>query len=212
MLGRFVSSFVAVVVSSGLVGAEGFNLDLGGTFFVPTSSYSAASGQAGEWNPIESGSTQNILNTAGASTSVNVNVIADGNGSAAGCTNDHQPLVSDMVFTTMGTWTVVLTGLAAGDYQVYIYAPYHDAVPTGNMNVNGVPISSILGTVDCSLQTDVSHVSVRVQVTSGSLTLSGDYLGTGFDYAGVAAIQVCDFVFKDGLEYSDASAWSNTVP
>lgn len=102
MLVRVFSGVIVVFMSFGLLGAEGFNIDLGGPAFVPTSSYSAASGQAGEWNPIESGFTQDILNTAGAPIGVNVNVIADGNGSAGGCTGDHQPLMSDMVFTTMG--------------------------------------------------------------------------------------------------------------
>lgn len=104
------------------------------------------------------------------------------------------------------------TGLPTAEYQVYIYAPNHDGVPTGNMNVNGVPIASVLGTLDCSLQNNVSHVSVKVQVTGGSLILSGDYLGTGFDYAGVAAVQICDFIFADGFEYSDVSVWSATAP
>ncbi len=204
--------FVVVLITPGLLIAQGFNTDLGSPAFVPPASYSAASGQAGTWNNLETGTTPNILDTGGTASGVSVTVTADGNGSAGGCVGDHQPLMSDNVFTTQGGWSIVFTGLPAADYQVYIYAPNHDWVATGNMLVNGIAVASLPGTVDCSLQPMVSYVSVRASVSSGTLTLTGDYLGTGFDYAGVAGVQICESIFADGFEYGDTSVWSSTKP
>jgi hypothetical protein len=199
-------------MTPGLLIAQGFNIDLGSPAFVPPASYSAASGQAGTWNNLETGTTPNILDTGGTASGVSVTVTADGNGSASGCVGDNQPLMSDNVFTTQGGWSMVFTGLPAADYQVYIYAPNHDGVATGNMLVNGIAVASLSGTVDCSLQPTVSYVSVRASVSSGTLTLSGDYSGTGFDYAGVAGVQICESIFADGFESGDTTLWSSTVP
>lgn len=209
---RYFLLYVVVLITPGLLNAQGFNIDLGSPFFVPPASYSAASGQAGVWNTLETGITPNILDTEGVSSGVSVTVTADGNGSAGGCVGDHQPLMSDNVFTTQGSWSMVFTGLPAADYQVYIYAPNHDWVPTGSMLVNGNVVASLPGTVDCSLQWTVSYVSVRASVSSGTLTLSGDYLGTGFDYAGVAGVQIRQIIFADGFESGNTSEWSSTVP
>ena len=204
--------FVVVLITPGLLIAQGFNIDLGSPAFVPPASYSAASGQAGTWNNLETGTTPNILDTGGTASGVSVTVTADGNGSAGGCVGDNQPLMSDNVFTTQGGWSMVFTGLPAADYQVYIYAPNHDGVATGNMLVNGIAVASLPGTLDCSLQPTVSHVAVRASVSSGTLTLTGDYLGTGFDYAGVAGVQICQSIFADGFESGDTTLWSKTVP
>ena len=209
---RYFLLFVVVLITPGVLIAQSFNIDLGSSFFVPPASYSAASGQAGTWNNLETGTTPNILDTDGTASGVSVTVTADGNGSAGGCVGDHQPLMSDDVFTTEGSWSMVFTGLLAAEYQVYIYAPNHDWVATGNMLVNGIVVASLPGTVDCSLQPTVSYVSVRGSVSSGTLTLSGDYLGTGFDYAGVAGVQICESIFADGFESGDTTLWLSTVP
>ena len=62
------------------------------------------------------------------------------------------------------------------------------------------------------MNSSVSYVAVSVSVSSGTLTLSGDYFGTGFDYAGVAGVQIYHSIFEDGFESGDTLAWSSSVP
>jgi hypothetical protein len=57
------------------------------------------------------------------------------------------------------------------------------------MLVNGVAFSSITGD-DCSFQYGLTYTTVQVSVTDGTMTISGDYAGTGFSYAGLAGIQI----------------------
>jgi hypothetical protein len=80
------------LMTPGLVNAQGFNIDLGWPYWVPAGIYSAASGQAGVWNALETGTTPGIVDTDGVASGVSVTVTADGNGSAAQWTENLTPV------------------------------------------------------------------------------------------------------------------------
>jgi len=209
-----VTSLIVVLLPLPLQ-AQNLNIDLGDHWDSPTDAYGAASGQTGRWNNVESlGVTPNLVDTAAVPTAVSITVTA---GVVTGWTGncvmgDANDLLGDNVFTFEGTWTVNLAGLTNGIYEVFLYAPGNPAVATGNMLVNGIAIASIPGDSTCGLSEGVSWVSVTIAVVDGTLSLMGDWAGSGFDYAGLAGLQLRETIFTDGFESGDTSAWSQTVP
>jgi hypothetical protein len=196
--------------------SRGWNVDLGDSAGTPSDAYGAASGQTGRWNTVNLGVTSGLVDTATSPTAVSITVSADTDGgNGPGCfTTDTDACVGDNIFTHNGTWTVNLAGLANDMYEVFLYAPTHVEVATGNMLVNGIAAASIAGTTDCDLTEGVGSVWVRVTVIDGTLSLTGDSAGSGFSYAGLAALQLMapDVVFNDGFESGDTSIWTQTVP
>jgi hypothetical protein len=68
---------------------------------------------------------------------------------------------------------VDVSGLESGSYRVYLYAPSHNAVSTGEMTVNGTAVASLPGDIGGSLIEGVSYASVLAQLTDGTLAISG---------------------------------------
>jgi hypothetical protein len=187
--------------ASGLAGLQlvpivppaALNVDFGTAYGVPTASYGAASGQAGDWNLVGLGVTA-LVDVAGDASGVSLSLVSTTDGGYVGATptNDDQLMLYDNFFSSGGaSWSVSLSGLVDGDYRVYLYAPAHLAVPSGDMDVGGVPIASIPG--DTTLVEGSSWVSVDVAVAGGALAISGSSAGT----SGLAGLQIVPLVAAD---------------
>lgn len=198
-----------------LLRAQPLNIDLSSTVGTPSDVFGAAANQPGRWNTVGLGATSNLLAPSGAPTSVDITVTADfDDGKSPGCGGDLDALIADNIFSdgSTSTWSVFLSGLADREYSVYLYGPTNPAVATGDMIVNGTPVPSITGN-DCSLTKGLTFVSVQTTVSGGTLSITGDATGTGFDFVGLSGLQVSEVpIFSDGFETGDTSAWSGSVP
>jgi len=169
--------------------AQSLNIDLGTVEVAPSSSFGAAAGQAGTWSKLGLGTTNALPDLTGAATSVAATVTADtSTGYDNSCTGDLGHLVNDNIYAEGGTWTVTLTGLAPGEYTVYLYEPTNPAVVTGNMTVNGTPLAGITDHA-CALTAGQTYTTATATVT-GTLTITGDSAGTPDGFAGLAGLQL----------------------
>jgi hypothetical protein len=212
---RVMLASLVILLSSLTSQAQNFNIDVGSLHGTPSDAYGAASGQTGPWNTVGTAINPFLTDTSNSPTSVMIGVTADTDeGSGPSCaTADGIASLSDNIYTQHGTWAVNLWGLANDTYVVFLYAPSNEYVATGDMLVNGTPVASVAGTTDCDVTEGVGMARVTVDVLDGTLAMTGDSTGTGFDYAGIAAIQIMvdPTVFIDGFETSDTSMWSSTV-
>jgi hypothetical protein len=94
----------------------------------------------------------------------------------------------DNVFTTAGNvWSVAFSGLAHGDYDLYLYAPGNPSVSTGDLTVNGVSVVGIPGGgYSGDLIEGTSYLVEPIHVDDGTLTISG----TGSSFSGLAGLQL----------------------
>lgn len=164
------------------------NVDFGVVYGTPSTSYGAASGQVGNWNQVGLGVTA-LFDIAGNSAGVDLDLVAATDGGYVGTApaNDDELLFDDNFFQTSGaTWNADLSGIAPGFYLVFLYAPSNGAVPSGAMTVNGVAVASIPGDTGGTLIEGTSWVGVGVEVTDGSLAISG----AGASASGLAGLQL----------------------
>jgi hypothetical protein len=171
--------------------AQNLNIDLGAHFGTPSSSYAGVADHEGAWNALGLGVSANLVDLEGFATPVSANVAAD---DADGwwdheCPGDAHALRDDYIYTHAGTWTVALSGLANGAYTVYLYGTTSNAVATGDMTVNGVAAPNIISRA-CDFTGVPTFRAVEVNVTDGSLTISGGPAGSDRDYEGLAAVQL----------------------
>lgn len=117
----------ACVASFGVASAQSLNVDVGVTFPVPASTFGAAAAQPGVWNAVnadQAGATA-LVDLSGAATSVTIQRVS-GTGSEMAVNNvgtlgNDEALMDDGDDPGLGsTWRV--SGLAAGDYEVTVYA------------------------------------------------------------------------------------------
>jgi hypothetical protein len=170
-------------------------IDFGGHWSVP-SSYGAAYGTAGSWNTITAASTLNLTNHAGLATAVDLQISSSGtlnlDGWTTAVTQDGlKQLVGDNFYVNpSASWTVSLSSLSSGTYDVYVYAPANLNIEgTRNFTVNGTAVSSIRGSTNNSLIEGVNYAKVQnITVSSGILTLNSP--ADGSNSGGLAGIQV----------------------
>jgi hypothetical protein len=191
---RGVFRSLAPVVALALFGfvpaawSQGFNIDFGTLYGVPSSSYGAASGQPGSWNQAGLGVTP-LVDLSGVASGASVNVLA----LIPNCSNgivpstDDELLLNDCFSVLAGTWSADISGLTDGDYLVFLYATSNTATSTGAMTVGGVCVPGIPGHPSSTLIEDSSWVGVQVAVTGGTLAISG---GAGASIPAMAGIQV----------------------
>ena len=158
------------------------------------SSYAAAADSAGVWNGVGGavGTTSNLLDISGEQTSVDLTVSSTYS-SMIKINTDHQALntlLQECVYATNSgyPWTVRLTGLENGEYDVYVYAPANPLIVLWDYSLNGVIHSDLItGSRDVSLDEGVDYEISRVTVSGGSIVISGD----SDDYfTGLAGIQI----------------------
>ncbi len=154
--------------------AQTINIDFGHASGLPANTFGAAAASPGHWNPIVQATTSHLLNVGGATTAVGVNVVADSfDGNSFVGTSEPAKLRGDNMFAFNGRhWSVTLSNLENGLYQVYLYAPTNTAVPTRPFTVNGTPVANLTGANSDSLNQGSDWTKVAVEVTGGTLLVA----------------------------------------
>ncbi len=119
---------MGVVTSTSEAQAASFNIDFGNKEPSNNSAFGAAANQPGTWNNITTlGTTSNLIDVTGTSTTVSLNLIAsdiNGSGNTRGGDINITNLINDNFFVPFGgTWSLTLSGLSNGIYDIYYYAP-----------------------------------------------------------------------------------------
>jgi hypothetical protein len=110
--------------------AQNFNIDFADnlTLGTPSSTYGAASGQAGFWNDCIG--DMPLADTTGAATGVSIALVGVDTpyGFDELCTaGEDQMLMDDIMYTSATTGFFSITGLSDGSYQIYTYAMAPDS-------------------------------------------------------------------------------------
>ena len=144
---------------------------------------------------MQSSGPSTLLDLAGAGTSVQLNVAAPFIDFTNGAWNVHSgdllALLDDSFVTgTLANWTLSITGLSNGGYDIYYYAPSHPAVETGRFTINGVNAPNTPGSGGNTFTPGTDwNVVGNVQVSDG--TLSAASTVQDFDhYYGLAGLQI----------------------
>lgn len=182
---------VLVALCPAAVQASRINVDFGDKTFAPSITYGAASGQAGTWNKISTlGTTNNLLDISGSSTSISITVSADtADGYGVILTGDTGDLRDDNFYVSpTHVWSVTFSNLGNATYDLYYYASDNPGVPTGVFSANGVTASNIIGTNTAGLTEGKDwEVLAGVVVNDGTLTLTSV---ASAGYAGLAGLQL----------------------
>lgn len=173
------------------------NLDFGAQFALrkPAATFGAASGQAGVWNAITAFETPSgIVDLAGGATNVAVSITATFMEGLHQCQvfpfEDGCPLLENNFYSWGDEgWTLLITGLLDGFYDIYLYEPSNLLVSLGDGEVNDRPFANIGAEYTGSFVEGKHYVRLPdVRIEGGSLraTASTDRLGL----AGLAGLQI----------------------
>jgi hypothetical protein len=199
----FVQGVLAVgilICSAGQAKAELLNIDFGrlNIFGAPSNTYGAASGQTGSWNEITAnGLTSNLVGLDGGATDVSLSLSS---GEPNGYNSPPSPmptegtaLMNDYFYSNGGgSWSVNLSNLNNGVYDIYLYAPANDLVDTGPFSLNGTFYSSFPGNADPeTFVRGVDYDIFRTTISNGTLSLQASNLPT---FGGLAGMQVVEAV------------------
>ena len=167
----------------------GLYVDVGTSAGAPGAGYAAAATAAGAWNSQDIG-TAPALERSGASSGATIEIASDSHfGIGAGATDAARLFVDDARdCTSPEAWSVSFDGLPDADYLVLVYAPFQEDRSTGDVLVNGAPLSPLPGD-QVDLEEGVSFASVPATVAGGTLVVSGSD-GTSPDCAGIAGVQL----------------------
>ena len=166
------------------------NIDFGSASGSPLDTYGAASGQVGTWNTISSlGVTSGLVDLGGSSTSVSISLTGTDFGNSPGPGVD-QALLGDMLYSSGGFWEVSLSNLDNGTYDIFYYAPFH-TMNTGVMDINGVSVASLEGSINTLSQGVSWDLLSSVAITDGTLNL-GSGVNFGTPWNGIAGIQIVE--------------------
>jgi hypothetical protein len=204
------------------VAAQDLNLDFGGSGTGPPATYAAA-GRAGVWNAIAAAhgtTTGGIVDLAGAATAVTVQQIGglallDDNDPAV--TGDDALLLDDFLVTyNAGLESCLyLNHLAAGTYEVLVYARMPDAAVASYTSVDqqpGFPHFEVGGSwpgehallVSYSRHVAVVGPSGDLDLHSGIVPGANAALGAALNGLQVRRIDL----FADGFASGDSDAWT----
>ncbi len=170
-----------------------FNIDFGTSYSNPLQDY-AAVGVAGRWNWIQNGVEKELYDGdyTFQATPVMLTVSAD---DYQGSSLSTDALFSDFFYSNGGSdpsWSVAISGLSDGTYDVYYYAPHHPYAVTGDFTINGVGVSSISGASVAAgslVKGSSWDVAQGVVVSGGTLTLQAKSMPTA-DFIGLAGLQI----------------------
>lgn len=167
-------------------GPNALNIDFGRRYDLQDNNYAAAGAQSGLWNDLVGTGTTPVMDPAGIRVT-NITVVADDDLGHSGYPyNNDESLLQDNFFSWSGSqWEVTVSPLFNGNYDLYVYAPAHSLVPTGNMLINGDAVTGIPGNIS-TLVEGTSYIVIPITVTGNTLTMSG--AGTG--HSGLAGIQL----------------------
>ena len=182
---RLVGLILFGFMSSSAFSAS-LNIDFSTRMGAPLS-FQGYEGQAGTWNSIGLGS-HNLFDLNGVATSVTANVSASYDN---GIWGSFAPLLGDNIWDT-SAWSVDLSGLTNGLYELIVYAPTNSMVSTGSLDINGLslPEMGAVGTSYPTMVDGVTHKVLQIEITNSTLSLSGDDQNTSKNYYGLAGIQL----------------------
>jgi hypothetical protein len=183
--------------------ATALNIDFGSFFGTPSSAYGASANQAGNWNEITTTGSSNLFDLSGNAlpgTTLSLSLSSpDGPGFYGtngylgpnfGLTANDQALVGDW-FYAYGNWTVTLSGLQNGLYNLYVYSGNNPGTAqTGAYSVNGVTEANLIGgdNDNSPLEDGVNYAIDSVLISNG--TLSIDSSGSDYPSTGLAGLQL----------------------
>jgi hypothetical protein len=178
--------------------ATSLNIDFGTAVYgTPSSSYGAYASQPGVWNSITSTGITNLVDLTGAALpgvtlNLSPGVFTDGNvGPLPNLSAGDVALIGDNFYTLGTGWGVTLSGLQNGSYNLFVYSPANDIVPTSSYVVNGVTETNLHDTSEDTttpLTLGVNYAIDSVLVTNGSIVISN---GTDAGFiSGLAGLQV----------------------
>jgi hypothetical protein len=104
---------------------------------------------------------------------------------------DDQALIGDNFYAILTSWTVTLSGLQNGLYNLYVYAPANNVVPTSSYIVNGVTEANLQGQEGLTttpLTLGVNYAIDSVSVTDGSIVINSG--GDAGIFSGLAGLQL----------------------
>jgi hypothetical protein len=171
--------------------ALGINIDFSYPTSPVSSAYGAASGQAGYWNeilnPVQFGGTQPfaLRDLSGAATTSSLSFSFTGSffqNPVGDVHGDAEALIGDFFYVPLGndSYSVSITGLQDGQYDVYLYAPASSTPGPGNFDtgpgtVNGVAFANAVGQLTSSTLVLGQNYTVAsgVTVSGGTLLVAG---------------------------------------
>ena len=165
-----------------------YNIDVGSSAGVPSSSYGAA-GQAGVWNQVGLG-TSSLLGVHGNPSAATVTVTSENVDTGGGSSPNVNALLGDSAFdcTAAESWDMTLNGLPDGLYRLYIYAPSKDDTDTGALLVDAVLYGNLTG-VNPPALVQGSSWERFVLILDGGVTSFGG-LSSMVSCAGIAGVQL----------------------
>ncbi len=170
------------------------NIDFGNQYATPDSTYGAAAAQLGVWNNVSSFSPVSLADTSGffiPGLSIDLGGSLTCEGVACGYTTDTSPLLlKDNFFGSHGqTWSLLISGLSDGLYDIYYYAPSNTAVSTGNFTINGVSQTSVLGVANAAgfVLGSTHGVAEGISVLGGTMNIVST---STVSYRGLAGLQL----------------------
>jgi hypothetical protein len=222
--GRLLRAGAATLLGAAAA-AQDLNIDFGSGTSAPPATYGAA-GQPGVWNEIPAAhgtTTPGLVDLSGAVTAVSVSQIGglallDDNDPAV--TGDHALLLDDFLVTYNDGLEscLYLNALAAGTYEVLIYARMPDPAVLSYTSVDqepGFPHWSVGGAwpghhgllVSYSRHVAVVSAAGDLDLHSGIVPGADEQLGAALNGLQVRRIDL----FRDGFESQDFSGWDHCV-
>lgn len=128
---------------AGPASAQALNVDFGRATAPPSATYGGAADKPGEWHQVAD-LGQSVLVVEPPHAKVSLTLVADNiDGNLTAPATDLGLLVGDNFFSAQASsWSVSISGLKKGSYDVYVYAAANSLVPTGDFTVNGIFVPS----------------------------------------------------------------------
>jgi len=178
--------------------ATSLNIDFGDQVYGGApSNYGAYANQVGTWNVITATGTTNLVGLNGAALpGVSINLSSQINpggfvGPLPNLSQNDKSLIGDNFFTIQNAWSVTLSGLTNGRYNLYVYSPANIVVPTSSYIVNGVTEHNLFdtsGTTTSPLTLGTNYDIDSVLVSNGSILITSG-LDNGV-FSGLAGLQL----------------------
>ena len=197
-INRFIFISLALMgLSVSSASAVSLNIDIGSIRASAglSSAYGAAAGQAGVWNQISTpGTTSGLLDLSGFSTRIDLSLTGSSiylEGNRGGASNDVEYLLNDFFFADPSSdWSMTLSNMDQGTYNIYYYAPAATNVSTGAFSINGNSVTSLPGENGASQLVQGVSWGVLSNVSVGSLGLMTLLPANTSGFRGLAGLQI----------------------
>ncbi len=179
--------FAAAVFLGTAAHAEDFNIDFSDYRGGVADSVVGAADQYGVWNST-SGYSGDFVDINGNATDVSYSLTA---GNASWGYNGGNSLVDDSFYASEGNnWSLTLSGLDEGTYDIYYYAPSSSFLATGTFTLNGQAMDSIAGDTYSGTFLQGTHYDIAESISVGSDGMMAFNSTSTSSYRGLAGLQV----------------------